>query len=607
MAKNPVNERFKVDLRGIIDLAANHLYTSPDVFVREVIQNAVDAITARRRNDPTYQGSVRLELTEGKDDTPSTLCVTDDGIGLTTTEVHEFLSSVGGSSKREEAERKIEEEMGYLGRFGIGLLSCFMVADEIVVMTRSARAESAPAVEWRGRTDGSYAVREVPDSQMRPGTSVYLTAKEYVDEYFEREQLIELARQYAEMLPIKITVAIGGDEIGINRPQPAWEINSKDDIDLADICESTLGFRPIDTFRIESETGAVKGYAFIRPTRSEAWNGAHRLYAHGMFVSEHVHGLLPRWATFVGCILNTRGLKLTASREAIHYNDDLTKASEELGAAIRGRLAHLLRHDTNRFEAIMAVHDTEIRGLAVKDDDFFELIIDLLEFDTTLGRIRFGEFRREHDRLLVARTSEQFRRLSNVAAQSGYRVFNGGYTYHEELLCRAAERHPDLEVVSFDSADLAELWPEPNDPERYQTMADIGARANLGRNCEVVIRSFMPAEIPAYFALGLEAEFHEQLDRTKALASGLWNEILDVMAPRPKALTPTRLCLNTNNEMIQRLAAATDRELQRTAIEVLFVQALMSGQHPLQQDDLARLNAGMIRMLGYCTRLEGRP
>lgn len=593
-----MSERFKVDLRGIIDLAANHLYQTPEVFVRELIQNALDAITARRSHEVTLDGEIRIELTPG---TPPTLSVTDNGVGLTVREVHDFLSTVGGSSKREDLESLAErtaDAPGFLGRFGIGLLSCFMVTDEIIVVTRSARDPGSPAVEWRGRADGSYSVREMPTSSLAAGTSVYLTAKEDAEEYFERDRMIELARRYGEMLPTRILVAGSGDETRVNRSPLPWEMSlGKDDIALEDYCQDCLGFRPIDVFPINAPSAGLSGFAFIRPTRAEPWSNSHRLYAHRMFVADRVYGLLPEWATFVGTSLNATGLRLTASREGVHHNDELEKARDEIGAAIRGRLVHLLRSEPARFDAVMAVHDTEIRGLAVKDADLFAAIIDLLEFDTTLGPIRFGLFRREHERLMVARTSEQFRRLIPIARNLGLRIFSGGYTYHEELLARAAQRYPDLELVAFDTADLANLLAPPEDHPEFERLLEAANTALSSRACEVVVRDFAPENIPAFFALGLDAEYHRHLDRTKSMSSGLWQEVLDAMAPRPESVAPTRLCLNARNALVRQLAALSDAPLQSTAVEILYVQALMSGQHALVADELSLLNNGLNTLL----------
>lgn len=596
-----MSERFKVDLRGIIDLAANHMYSSPSVFIREVIQNAVDAISARRQLEPAHQGLVRLELTPASEDRAATLCVHDNGVGLTLEEVHSFLSTVGGSSKRDEAQanadRIHDDRADFLGKFGIGLLSCFMVSEEIVVVTRSSRG--AGGVEWRGRADGSYSVREL-SSEIAPGTSVYLTAKPGEDEYFTQEGLVEQARRYAEMLPVAIVAVMGGEEVTINRSSRPWELDSAGEVELADLCQHALGFRPLDWFPLRIEAGEIAGYAFIRPDRQAAWGSPQRLYAKGMYVSDHPHGLVPQWASFIGCILNTHGLRLTASREDIHHDESLTNACEAIGAAIRGRLAHLLRHDRGRFEAVMAVHDTEIRALAVKNSEFFEVIIDLLEFDTTLGRVRFGEFWREHDTLLVARTAEQYRRILPLARSSGVRVFNGGFTFHEELLSRAAQRHPELRMQTFDSADLVSKWQPPQDEATYQALIDAGGEAVAHREAELIVRAFEPSETGAFFAIGLDAEFHAQLDKTKSRASGLWQEILDAMAPRPEGLPPTRLCLNANCPLVQRLALIRDPMLQRTGVEVLFVQALMSGQHAITAKEMELLNAGLGRLLDLC-------
>jgi molecular chaperone HtpG len=156
----------------MIDLLSQHLYSSPSVFIRELLQNAVDAITARLTIEPDYCGRIELELIRPAEGTP-TLVVQDNGIGLTEVEIEQFLATIGGSSKRDSP---MSRPTDFLGQFGIGLLACFLVADEIVVVTRSSRSEQLPGIEWRGRVDGTYATRLLTE---RPttGTQVYLRAK----------------------------------------------------------------------------------------------------------------------------------------------------------------------------------------------------------------------------------------------------------------------------------------------------------------------------------------------------------------------------------------------------------------------------------------------
>ena len=154
-------QSFQVDLRGVVDLLSRHLYSSPSVYLRELLQNAVDALHARELREPGFRGSVRIAAGTDAGGTP-TLVVRDDGIGLTEDEVHAFLATIGRSSKRDELDFPRGD---FLGQFGIGLLSCFMVSDEITVVTRSATG--APAIRWQGRSDGSYTLEPLATTSSR--------------------------------------------------------------------------------------------------------------------------------------------------------------------------------------------------------------------------------------------------------------------------------------------------------------------------------------------------------------------------------------------------------------------------------------------------------
>ncbi|NUP41679.1 MAG: HSP90 family protein, partial [Streptomyces sp.] len=208
---------FQVDLRGLVDLLSHHLYSSPRVYLRELMQNAVDALTARQSLEPAaplgpagpaapaHAFGIRL-YADG-----SVVRVEDDGVGLTEADVHTFLATIGRSSKR--AERIAEQRADFIGQFGIGLLSCFLVADEIHVLSRSARTPDAPAVEWRGRGDGSYTVRTLPASaRPRPGTTVTLTPRSDAGEWTRPQQVHALARHFGSLLrhPVTFDDGTGG-------------------------------------------------------------------------------------------------------------------------------------------------------------------------------------------------------------------------------------------------------------------------------------------------------------------------------------------------------------------------------------------------------------
>lgn len=598
------DHRFQIDLRGIIDLLANHLYSSPDIVVRELLQNAVDAITARRRLEPEHPGRVRLELTTGGAGT-ATLLVEDDGIGLTLDEVHEFLSTIGKSSKSEDVEA-INSGEGFLSRFGIGLLSCFMLSDEITVITRSAKSPDAVAVQWQGRADGHYSVKELPDSRVEPGTRVFLRCKQYMEEYFEAERLTTLARQYAEMLPFDIALECDGTTQVVNAHFVPWKAQAdvSDDLALNDYCQSVLGFKPLDTIPIKSEVGGIEGYAFITSgTTGPRESGGHRIYLRGMFVDSWGRGLVPDWAFFARYVLNCTALRPVASREGLYRDETLVRAGEELGRQVRDHIMRMARTDPGRFEALLSVHGIAIRALAREDDEFFSLIIDLLTFETNMGEVRFGPFRAENNSILVARTAEQFRRVAHIAAPLGIRVFNGCYTHHEELLVRAASRFDGLDISAFDSSDLINRLPassvSADRTERFLALADDALALH---SCTAVLRDFEPSSIPSVYGLGLDGEFHRQIARSKAMASGHWGEVIDALKPNNDEAPPTRLAINGLNPLVRDVLACTDDTLTKQAVELLYVQSLMNGMHPLSDSEMNLLNT---RLLSLLTRAIG--
>lgn len=133
--------RFQVNLAGMIDILSNHLYDEKDVYIRELLQNATDAIRARKKLEPEIEGEIHVSLS-GKP-AEKTLILEDNGIGLTEEEVHAFFATIANSSKGEKTFDG-QEANDFIGRFGIGLLSCFIVSDEIVMISTSKKIMKRP-------------------------------------------------------------------------------------------------------------------------------------------------------------------------------------------------------------------------------------------------------------------------------------------------------------------------------------------------------------------------------------------------------------------------------------------------------------------------------
>ncbi|MFE0426353.1 HSP90 family protein, partial [Streptomyces sp. NPDC058953] len=488
----PETNSFQVDLRGLVDLLSHHLYSSPRVYVRELLQNAVDAVTARRAFDPDARIRIRLSAEGGR------VSIEDSGIGLTSDEVHTLLATIGRSSKRGGEHGLESARREFLGQFGIGLLACFVVAREIRVVTRSARTPEAAPVEWLAHDDGSYTVRALPDeARPEPGTTVWLEPRPGAAEWLEPRRVEELARDFGSLLPYDIVFA---DGFGAERPvtdRPAvWDREHSSPtarrVALAGHCAQLFGFTPLDTIDLDLPVAGVRGVAYVLPEpTSPAHRAGHRAYLKGMLLTDRADNLLPEWAFFVRAVVDTDTLRPTASRENLYDDESLAAVRDALGGAVRGWLTELAAGDPRRLAAFLDVHHLGVKSLARHDPELFGLMLPWLPFETSDGQVGLEEFAAAHGRSHFTRTVEEFRQIAPIAAAHGLGVVNAGYTYDADLLALLPTVRPGVTVTELDAGAVTDrLDPVPTEAELALTSFLATARTRLDpHDCDVAIRA----------------------------------------------------------------------------------------------------------------------
>ncbi|WP_320068375.1 HSP90 family protein [Micromonospora sp. RTGN7] len=588
-----MDRTFQVDLRGVVDLLSHHLYGSPRVYIRELMQNAVDAITARRATEPDAPALVRIVPPELTGD--GTLRVHDTGIGLTEAQVHELLATIGRSSKRDELGFSRHE---FLGQFGIGLLSCFMVADEIRVVTRHA---DQPTVFWTGHADGRYAVEIAPVGQQRPepGTTVTLVPRRDADQWFVTATVTDLARLYGSLLPV--TVRVG--DIVTTAGDPPWPTAPGLPADrpaLLRYARRLLGVDPFDVVPLSVPEAGLTGVAFILPTPvNPAARAGHRVYLKRMLLAEHADGLLPDWAFFARCVVDAGELRPTASREALYEDALLTATRDALGEQVRGWLVRLARHDPRRLGEFLQVHHLGVKALALHDDEMLRLVDQWWPMETNVGTLTLAEFRQRHHVLRYAAGLDEFRQLAAVAAAQDLAVVNAGYTYDAELIERLPTVDRSVLIERLDPSDLTTRF-EAVDPRVELALRPFLAAAQRALErlgCEVVVRAYDPVSLPALYLVSRSAAFNDQLAATRDKTDELWGGVLDALAASAPPDRP-QLVLNHRNPLVRRVTTLDDPELVRLAVEALYGQALLLGHHPIRAADAALLNSSFLGLLG---------
>lgn len=608
-ASNPADSdrTFQVDLRGLVDLLSHHLYSSPRVYLRELLQNAVDALTARHGLEPGAPADafgIRL-YADG-----AVVRVEDDGVGLTEADVHTFLATIGRSSKR--ADRIAEQRGDFIGQFGIGLLSCFLVADEILVVSRSARTPDAPVVEWRGRGDGSYTVRTLPASaRPRPGTTVTLTPRADAGEWTRPGQVHSLARHFGSLLrhPVTFDDGSGGPGARVN-PEPApWQgtypTPGARSRALAAYGEEVFGFKPLDTIDLDLPAVGLKGIACVLPEAVPTGRRhGHRVHVKGMLLSEQAEEILPEWAFFVRCVVDAESLRPTASREALYEDDTLAAVRDALAERLRAWIARAAASDPDLLARFLQAHHLAVKSLAVHDDEILRMLLPWLPFETTDGSTSLDEFARTHRTVLVTSSVEEFRQVAAIASAAGLGVVNGGYTYDRELVHRLPEIRPEVSVADLDPATLtAHLDPVERDTELAAAAYLARARDALAVfDCDVALRTFQPASAPALLIDSREAR-HERTRSQLAREQdgGLWGDILGALrqeAPR------AQLILNQLNPLVRTALAIDEPELARTSAEALYGQAALLSRRPLRPAESSLINRSFLDLLAHALRKD---
>ncbi|HCQ0951707.1 TPA: HSP90 family protein [Listeria monocytogenes] len=594
------SHRFQVNLAGMIDILSNHLYDEKDVYIRELLQNATDAIRARKKIDSTLEGKIHASLTG--DNNEKTLIIEDNGIGLTEDEVHAFLATIANSSKGEK-NFDGESSNDFIGRFGIGLLSCFIVSDEIVMISTSQK--DGGTTEWRGKADGTYSVRKIETDTREPGTQVYLRLRAGLEDHPECEDveyLINTLKKYGASLESNIIVEMNGLEEEIN----SWTKQFSDKETLSTLSreqiiqygEYILGTHFQDYFLIENESGRTFGIAYMIP-HAVQMNAIRKntVFLNKMFVTSEANNILPDWSFFAKCVIWTDELQPVASREAFYKNERLTSVASELGVALKKGIETLPEEALMK---LLATHYLGFKALASEDAPFLKLIYPYLPVRTLNGEEKLGDIIAKNDVIYYTYSVDDFRQIKDIARSSGMTLINGGYSYDSPILAQLSYFVEGTEFVLIQPEEMTDkLRPMTADEKQaYQPILTEMNSMMAEFDTDVLIKHFEPKDLPIIFIHSTATQELRELERAVEETTSVFSDILESIQKEQEPAPLAHLYLNLDNELIKRLFTSekTVKELS-VIVNVRYIQALLLGHYPLKRKEMVLMNQNMLRIL----------
>lgn len=552
---NTETHHFQAEVRQLLDIVINALYSDREIFVRELVSNASDALEklrVKQLTDPSIaQPDKPLEINISTDKEAKTITIADTGIGMTEADLVENLGTIAHSGTKKFLEALKQKQDGgadLIGQFGVGFYSSFMVADQVEVFTRS-HAPDAASLRWVSDGREGYSI-EVLDTPLDRGTKIVIRLKEEYAEFSQENRVRDLLRRYSNFVGFPIN--FNGEHI--NTVQAIWS-KSKSDVKPEEYDEfyqfiSHTDETPLSFMHFSADAPIMLNSLLFIPRKNPEMFGFGRvdanvsLYCKRVLIDAKPEGLLPEWLRFLNGVVDSEDLPLNISREMLQDNSLVRKISDIITNRFIKHLEKLSKDDHDTYKEFYAQFSRYLKEGVVTSWANKESLGKLLRFETTATEpgetSSFEEYitrMKEGQKGIYILTGPSRTHLENspyleAFKARGYEV--AFFTDHGDefvldslssvdskpvtLIDRADVELPDLETEQKDAlpteeAEALEAWLKELYPDTFSKVT-LGKRLVSGPAVALQTGNDMGPEMKAYLkAMGQEVpESHPQLE-----------------------------------------------------------------------------------------------
>lgn len=400
------NLQFKAEIRELLSLVIHSVYSNKDIFLRELVANAADAIDKARFLSLTQQDMIRdWEIRIEADKDTKTLIISDNGVGMNRDELIENLGTIAHSGTKAftEALEKAKEEGSVsapelIGQFGVGFYSAFMAADKVTVETK--KDGEAQAWKWISDGENDFSIEEV--GKDAPGTRITLYLKEDFEDYLDYWRVAELIRKYSDFIeyPIRMKHTVtkdGKEEVEdstLNTMKAIWlrpesEVTEEEYDQFYQHISMDYN-KPARRISFSAEGASeFKSLLYIAGKMPMSYrmgmNKDHKqiqLYVRRVFITDNCPGLLPEYMGFVAGVVDSSDLPLNVSRETLQDNPQIARISKSIVKRVLSELDKMLTKDREAYEEFYREFSPMIKGGVHTDYNNKEKLQDLLLFES---------------------------------------------------------------------------------------------------------------------------------------------------------------------------------------------------------------------------------
>ena len=551
-----------VDTEHIFPIIKKWLYSEKDIFLREIVSNAADAITKLRRlgslgireeTDDSYKITVSL------DKNAKTITVSDNGIGMTEEELTKYICSIALTGDVEFIEKDESQadgaKNGIIGHFGLGFYSAFMVSNKVEVNTKSYT--DAPSIRWICNEAGEY--ESYTSDKAEHGTDVVMHISEEEREYLSASKIRAMLEKYCSFMPVEIYFDDGEEKTDDKQPEPIndtfplWQKAPSEcsDEEYLDFYRKVFSdFRePLFHIHINADYPLnFKGILYFPKLANEyeAIEGQVKLYYNQVFVADNIKEVIPEYLLILKGVLDCPELPLNVSRSYLQTNTYVSKVSAHIVKKLADKLNFLCNNERENYEKIWRDICPFVCYACMKDRKFYERVKNSLLIPLTDGSVlTYSEYleaakeTNENKIYYATDAALQAQYISMFTSQSiKVALFERPI---ETQFCTMLEQYMEnVKFVRVD-AEIADTLKGDGCVSENEELADIFKKASGNDKLEIKFDSLKDSSVPALLNISEESRRMEEMMRFYGMSA-------DAM---PTELT---LVLNTSSSLITKLS-----------------------------------------------------
>ncbi len=548
------NGKIGVTTENIFPIIKKFLYSDHEIFLRELVSNAVDASQKLKTlaNTGEFKGELgELNVKVSVDAKNKTLTISDRGIGMTEEEVKKYINQIALSSAEDFLEKYKDQSNAIIGHFGLGFYSSFMVSEKVEVITQSYK-EGEKAIKWSCDGNPEYHIEDT--TRESRGTDIILHLDDDSKEFLEENKINELLNKYCKFLPVEIVfgkekewkdgkeVELDKDKV-INNPHPLWTQKPADlkDEDYQKFYKELYPVSEEPLFNIHLNVDYpfnLTGVLYFPKIKNnlDIQRNKIQLYCNQVFVTDSVEGIVPEFLTLLHGVIDSPDIPLNVSRSYLQSDSNVKKISSHITKKVADRLNEIFKNDREQFESKWDYLRLFITYGMISEEKFYERAEKFALFKNTDGKyFTFEEYQKlikenqtdKNKSLVYLYTTDAEAQFSfiDAAKAKGYDVIIMDGHLDTHFLNHLEQKFKDSRFVRVDS-EVADKLIEKD--ENKELTLDSAQQSNL----TPVFRSHLPEKanfIVTYEGLSesespviiTQSEFMRRMKDMSALGGGM--------------------------------------------------------------------------------------